>query len=100
MDSLLWTHSSRWSKVAVCAIAVLAVVWVVTPFAWAVINSIKGLEATFSAGAIIPFLNFQPTLDSWREVLGDPPSINFLVSSFIVATGTTLLVFVLGTPAA
>jgi multiple sugar transport system permease protein len=58
------------------------------------------LPATFSAGAIIPFVNFQPTLDSWREVLGDPQALNCLLSSFIVSAGTTLLVLVLGTPAA
>jgi multiple sugar transport system permease protein len=100
MDSLLWNHSSRRSKVAVCVIAVLAVIWVVTPFVWAIVNSVKSLPATFSAGAIIPFVNFQPTLDSWREVLGDPQCLNCLLSSFIVSAGTTLLVLVLGTPAA
>lgn len=100
MDSLLWSHSSRRSKAAVCVIAVLAVIWVVTPFIWAIVNSVKSLPATFSAGAIIPFVNFQPTLDSWREVLSDPQALNCLSSSFIVSVGTTLLVLVLGTPAA
>ena len=80
--------------------AALAAIWVLVPFLWAIVNSFKTLNATFTAGAIIPFLNFQPTLDSWKEVLGDPQSINSLMSSAIVAAGTTLLVMVLGTPAA
>src|SRR5260370_30695061 len=100
MDNLMWTHSRRGGKIVVYLIAILAAIWVVVPFLWAIINSFKTLEATFSAGAIIPFLNFQPTLDSWKEVLDDPQSINSLMSSGIVAAGTTLLVMVLGTPAA
>src|SRR6201987_3478310 len=100
MDNLMWTHSKRGGRVVVYLIAILAAIWVVVPFLWAIINSFKTLDATFSAGAIIPFLNFQPTLDSWNEVLSDPQSINSLMSSAIVAAGTTLLVLVLGTPAA
>jgi multiple sugar transport system permease protein len=100
MDNLMWTHSKRGGKVLVYVIAILAVIWVVLPFLWAIINSFKTLDATFTAGAIIPFLNFQPTLDSWKEVLDDPQSINSLMSSGIVAAGTTLLVMALGTPAA
>ena len=100
MDNLMWTHSKHGGKVVVYLIAILAAIWVLIPFLWAIINSFKTLEATFSAGAIIPFLNFQPTLDSWKEVLGDPQSINSLMSSGIVAAGTTLLVMFLGTPAA
>jgi multiple sugar transport system permease protein len=80
--------------------AILAAIWVVLPFLWAILNSFKTLEATFSAGAIIPFVNFQPTLDSWVEVLSDPQSINSLISSAVVSAGTTLPVLVLGTPAA
>jgi multiple sugar transport system permease protein len=100
MDNLMWTHSNGRGKAVVYSIAVLAAIWVILPFLWAIINSFKTLDATFTAGAIIPFLNFQPTLDSWKEVLGDPQSINSLMSSGIVAIGTTLLVMVLGTPAA
>src|ERR1700694_5898148 len=100
MDNLLWTHSKPRGKILVYVIAILAAICVLLPFLWAIVNSFKTLEATFSTGAIVPFLNFQPTLDSWKEVLDDPQSINSLLSSGIVAAGTTLLVMVLGTPAA
>ena len=100
MDNLMWNNSKGGGKLLVFSIAVLAALWVIVPFVWAVINSFKSLDATFTAGAIIPFLNFQPTLDSWKEVLDDPQSLNSLMSSGIVAAGTTLLVMVLGTPAA
>ena len=100
MRSLLWVSTKRRGKVGLCLIAILAAVWVLVPFAWAIINSVKSLEATFSPGAIIPFLNFKPTLSSWQEVLNDPDSLHSLLSSAIIASGTTLLALLLGTPAA
>jgi multiple sugar transport system permease protein len=100
MDNLMWNSSRPASRVLIYFVAILAVVWVILPFFWAIINSFKTLEATFLAGAIIPFLNFQPTLDSWKEVLGDPQAINTLISSAIVSLGTTLFVMILGVPAA
>src|SRR5436309_2020290 len=100
MTNLFWVSSSRKGKAIVYLIAIAASIWVLIPFFWAIVNSFKTFEATFSASAIIPFLNFQPTLDSWKEVLADPQSINSLLSSAIVAAGTTLLVLLLGTPAA
>jgi multiple sugar transport system permease protein len=54
----------------------------------------------FNPLAIIPFVNYRPTLDSWIKVLGDPGAINALYSSIIVSTGATLLVILIGTPAA
>ena len=42
---------------------------VAVPFLWAIINSIKTLNETFQTGAIIPFLQFRPTLDSWNQAL-------------------------------
>src|SRR6185437_6581015 len=46
------------------------------------------------------FLEFPPTLDSWRNVLSDPQTINALISSVVVSVGTTALVLILGVPAA
>ena len=87
-------------KAILYLVAVVATLWVLGPFLWAINNSFKTLEATFSTGAIIPFLNFQPTLDSWKEVLGNPNSLNSMINSAAVALGTTVLVLILGTPAA
>ena len=58
-----------WSRVARLRPAVAAAVFTIVPFLWAAVNSIKTLTETFQPGAIIPFLHFQPTLESWREVL-------------------------------
>jgi multiple sugar transport system permease protein len=81
-------------------IACLALCWVAIPFLWAIGNSIKSRSDIFKPGAIIPFLQFTPTLDSWKEVLGDPQALNCLFSSTLVGVGTTILVLLIGTPAA
>jgi multiple sugar transport system permease protein len=81
-------------------VLVIASIWVLIPFVWAMQNSIKSLADIFNPSAIIPFINYQPTLSSWIKVLGDPAAIHGLLSSFVVSSGTTLLVLLLGTPAA
>ena len=81
-------------------IVCLALCWVAIPFLWAIGNSIKSHTDVFKAGAIIPFLQFTPTLDSWKQVLTDPLSLNCLFSSTLVGVGTTILVLLIGTPAA
>ena len=100
MDNLIWVNSKRTSKLVALGLACLATIWVVVPFLWAIGNSFKTQAATFTPGAIIPFLQFTPSLDSWKEVLSDPQALNCLFSSALVGVGTTLFVLLLGTPAA
>ncbi len=70
------------------------------PGVWALVNSFKNTADTFRAGALVPFLDFQPTLNSWNEVLSDPQLRQALLSSTIASLGTTALALALGTPAA
>src|SRR6516162_6237097 len=100
MENLLWRNSKWASKLIVMVIACMAAVWVVVPFLWAICNSLKTHVDIFRPGAIIPFLQFTPTLDTWKEVLSDPQAINCLFSSALVGIGTTVLVLLIGTPAA
>jgi multiple sugar transport system permease protein len=72
VESVLWRNSKWVSKLVLMAIACLAAVWVVMPFLWAVDNSIKSDADIFRPGAIIPFLQFTPSLDMWFKVLCDP----------------------------
>lgn len=100
MQNVLWLRARRRSRVMIYLVMVLASVWVLVPFLWAILNSIKSLEETFRSGAIIPFLQFQPTLDSWRQVLTDSSVLHALLSSIVVSGGATILVLVIGIPAA
>ena len=100
MHNVLWLRARPRSKAMIYLVMLLACAWVLIPFLWAILNSIKTLEETFQSGAIIPFLQFQPTLDSWRQVLTDSGVLHALLSSGVVSGGATILVLVLGVPAA
>jgi multiple sugar transport system permease protein len=100
MASILWVRAGIWSRLLIYALLVAASVVALVPFLWAMLNSIKTSTATFQPGAIIPFLDFSPTLDSWKEVLSDPQVVNAFVSSIVVSLGTTIFALILGVPAA
>ncbi len=82
------------------AALVLAALWVLFPFFWAAENSLKTTAQTFTRGAFVPWLQYEPTLGPWRTVISDPDSLNALVNSIVVSLATTGVVILLGTPAA
>lgn len=98
--NVLWVRAHKRSRVGIYAILIAAAVWVLVPFLWAILNSIKTLSETFQTGAIIPFLQFKPTLDSWRQALTGTGVLHALLSSIVVSGGATLLVLAIGIPAA
>lgn len=100
MINILWVRSTVWSRLLTFLLLLLAAVLTLLPFAWAAINSIKTSTATFEPGAFVPFVSFEPTLDSWREVLADPQVVDAFVSSVVVSLGTTIFALILGVPAA
>jgi multiple sugar transport system permease protein len=100
MTNVLWVRASLWSRLIVYVLLIGVAAWTAMPFAWAILNSVKTLADTFQAGAIIPFVDFSPTLKSWNEVLSDPQVVRAFVSSIVVSAGTTVFVLLLGVPAA
>jgi multiple sugar transport system permease protein len=100
VENPLWRNSKWVSKFIVMAIACLAAVWVVVPFLWAIDNSVKTDLDIFKPGALIPFLQFTPTLDVWIRVMNDPQLRTCFFSSALVGLSTTVLVLLIGTPAA
>ncbi len=100
MINVLWLRSSLRSRVVVYLLLIAAATFTLLPFVWAILNSVKTSADTFDPGAIIPFVNFHPTLDSWINVLDDPQTENAFVSSVVVSLGTTLFSLILGVPAA
>jgi len=81
------------------AITVLALFFVLFPFYWAFLNSIKRPEETFQP-TWIPFLQFQPTLEHWRSQLATPEIRHALLNSVIISIGAATLALALGTLAA
>lgn len=100
MGNILWIRASLWSRLVVYALLLVAAAFTLVPFLWAAVNSVKTLAETFQLGAFVPFLQFQPTLDAWRDVLSDPQTENAFVSSCVVSAGTTVFSLILGVPAA
>ncbi|MCL4828231.1 MAG: carbohydrate ABC transporter permease [Caldilinea sp.] len=81
-------------------IMLIALVWVIFPFYWALVNSIKRPADTFRAGAWIPFLQFQPTLEHWISELSIIEIRQALLNSTIISLGAATLAVLLGTLAA
>ncbi|MGH9648260.1 MAG: carbohydrate ABC transporter permease, partial [Bryobacteraceae bacterium] len=100
MVNILWVRAGPWSRLLIYLLLIAAAVFTLTPFFWAAVNSVKTLTETFRLGAMIPFLQFEPTLDSWREVLRDPQTGNAFISSCVISGGTTIFSLILGVPAA
>jgi multiple sugar transport system permease protein len=100
MVNILWVRAAVWSRLVIYLLLIAGAVFTLIPFLWAVVNSVKTLTETFQLGAFIPFVDFEPTLDSWREVLGDPQTENAFISSCVVSAGTTVFALILGVPAA
>jgi ABC-type glycerol-3-phosphate transport system permease component len=95
-DNALWTPAVR-ARVAGWILIVLAIVLVVGPFLWILMNSFK-TQIDILSGAWV----FTPTLDSYEDVLLSRRSdfVNGLYTSFIVAAASTAIVLVIGTLAA
>jgi multiple sugar transport system permease protein len=78
---------------------VVMLFWVLFPFYWAFLNSIKKPEDTFQP-TWIPFLQFEPTLEHWRSQLALPEIRQALLNSTIISVGAATLALILGTMAA
>jgi multiple sugar transport system permease protein len=79
-------------------IVAIVVVWVVFPFYWAFINSIKKPADTLS-NSWLPWLQFQPTLEHWQAELQIRETRRALLNSTVISVGAACLALLLGTPA-
>jgi len=92
----------RWSSHPVADVAqlvaiVVLAIFILVPIYWMVSTSIKTANQTF---AMPPVFVFQPTFDHYREVFAEGAVTKGLRNSLIVASLSTLLALLLGTPAA
>lgn len=80
-------------------ILLLVLAWVLFPFYWAFLNSIKKPEETF-VNSWIPVLQFKPTWEHWRSELAIPETRQALRNSTIIGVGAATIAVFLGTLAA
>ncbi len=86
-------------NIAVMVILVIVLIWVLFPFYWAFLNSIKLPGDTFG-NKWIPFAQFDPTLNNWRSTLGIREIRQALLNSTIISVGAATIALILGTLAA
>ncbi|MCD6421331.1 MAG: carbohydrate ABC transporter permease [Thaumarchaeota archaeon] len=86
-DILIWT--------IIGIILVVYLIWTLFPFAWMFITSIKS-RAIIYKPYFIPFLQFQPTLENWYNVLTGGYGPKAFVNSLVVAVLSSLLSLILG----
>ena len=73
------------------ATLVIMLLWVLFPFYWALLNSIKHPSDTFRPGTWVPFLTFNPTLDTWISNLSQREIRRALLNSTLISTGAATL---------
>ncbi|MBK8045894.1 MAG: carbohydrate ABC transporter permease [Anaerolineales bacterium] len=93
------TKTPAVQKVAIWGVIIVVVFWVLFPFYWAFLNSIKKPADTFT-NTYIPFLQFQPTLEHWQAELAIPEIQRAMMNSFIISVGAATLAVMLGVFAA
>lgn len=87
------------TNLILAAVLIIMVLWVLFPFYWAFLNSIKHPADTFE-NSWIPFLQFQPTLEHWRAELAIREIRRALWNSTVISIGAATLAVALGTLAA
>ncbi|HOB92006.1 MAG TPA: carbohydrate ABC transporter permease [Bacillota bacterium] len=87
-----------WKRVLMIIAMVIATVWLIFPFYWAVITSLKKPADVFKL-SFIPFVQFQPTLENWRTelTLRTKEVVRGLSTSFIVAVSAAAIALAIGT---
>ncbi|MGP1394495.1 MAG: carbohydrate ABC transporter permease [Inquilinaceae bacterium] len=87
------------SLYAVLAIAVAMIVFF--PLYWALSTSLRNPIDTFTVSGIgIPWIDFKPTLNNWRDQLTTAETQWALFNSTIISLGAMVLALLLGLPAA
>jgi multiple sugar transport system permease protein len=76
---------------------VVFAVFTLFPLVWVALMSFK---TNVDIIAVPPKFLFTPTLDNFREVLGQGDFLNYYRNTFIIAAGAVALTLVVGTPAA
>ena len=87
------------TRVTLLVVSVIVVIWIVFPFYWAFLNSIKPAVDTFGS-KWIPWVQFEPRLDTWRRVWDIREVRQGLLTSAAIGLGGATLAIAFGVPAA
>jgi multiple sugar transport system permease protein len=76
----------------------LLLIFILFPLFWMVTTSLKTQNDTFAMPPLI--VNFTPTLEHYQTIFEEGEVQQTLLNSLVIASGTTVLAVLLGTPAA
>jgi multiple sugar transport system permease protein len=96
---MIQRQTSLAGKLVYGIIVIVAIFWVLFPFYWAFINSIKKPAETFRP-TWVPLVQFAPTMEHWTSELAIPETRQAILNSTMIAVGAATLATVLGTLAA
>jgi ABC-type glycerol-3-phosphate transport system permease component len=85
-------------SVLIWAAIVLIVIWVLSPFAWAILTTFKSGTSVYN-NQWIPWLQFDPSLSSWRSLFRLPVLKEALATSAAVSIAVATLAVLLAAPA-
>jgi multiple sugar transport system permease protein len=79
-------------------VVAITIIWVITPFYWAVITSFKKPVDVFRLSAI-PWVQFHPTLENWKMEFNQrgPELFRGMSNSIIIAVFASLIAIAIGT---
>ncbi len=82
-------------------VVIIATAWCAFPFYWAIVTSFKPREVILTKPAIIPWLDFQPTLFNWENEFTTrwPEISHALFNSLVISIGASIVAVMLGTMA-
>lgn len=86
-------------KILLWIVIIIAVAWGIFPFYWAIITSFKPPGVIVTKPTLVPFLQFDPTLQNWRSELTQrwPEISRALRNSIMLGIGSTVIAVSLGT---
>lgn len=92
-------RESRGKTILLWLVIIIAAAWCLFPFYWAIITSFKTRSVILTKPALIPWLQFQPTLVNWQNEFSArwPEISKALTNSLIIAIGAAVLAVGLGT---
>jgi multiple sugar transport system permease protein len=80
-------------------VILIVLIWTIFPFYFALVSSIKSAKETYG-NKIIPWVQFTPSLQPWRDMFALPEIRSAWKNSVIIAGGAATIAVILGTLAA
>ena len=95
----MYRKSKPLTNILLWAVIIVAAAWCFFPFYWAIVTSFKTPTVILTKPALIPWLDFEPTLFNWQNEFSTrwPEISKALGNSLIIAVGASVIAVALGT---